>query len=73
MKTKTLNKNAMIMNINGLSVGDSAYCGPYGKITCTRSAIRETKTPRMFKVAQSKYLRNGGLWTMAKLRKAIAG
>lgn len=71
--TKMLNPTAMIRNINSLSIGDSAYCGEYGKITCTRAANKETKKPRLFKVAQSKLLRNGGMWTMTNLRKAIAG
>lgn len=70
-KSKMLNCNAMIRNINGLSVGDRAYCGPYGTITCTRKACAATKSPRKFKVAHSIKLRNGGSWTMKSLRKAI--
>lgn len=75
MKTKMLNSNAMIRNINGLSYGDRAYCGPYGTITCYQDAgygcgfgIRNS---RMFSVANSTKLRNGGNWTMKALRKAI--
>lgn len=37
-KTKTLTREAMLRNISGLSVGDRAYCGPYGTVTCTCSA-----------------------------------
>lgn len=37
-KTKTLTREAMIKNIRGLSLGDRAYCGPYGTVTCTHSA-----------------------------------
>ena len=80
MKTKILNKDAVLKNINGLSVGDRAHCGPYGIITCTKAASRSAKGiscqkrgARLFKVANSKMLRNGGNWTMTKLRKAIAG
>ena len=81
MKTKILNKDAVLKNINGLSEGDRAHCGLYGIITCTRSA-RHAQTKgvsglkrgvRLFKVSNSKTLRNGGNWTMAKLRKAIVG
>lgn len=71
MKTKMLNKDQMIKNINGLSVGDRAYCGPYGTITCTESAFGSR--PRKFKVANSTKLHNGGQWTMTRLRKAING
>ena len=38
MKTKELSASAMLRNINGLSKGDVAYCGPYGTVTCTESA-----------------------------------
>ena len=70
-KTKHLNRNAMIRNINGLSLGDRAYCGPYGTITCTKKACAMTKSPRRFKVANSTKIRNGGNHTMKSLRKAI--
>lgn len=70
-KTKCLCKESTIANINGLSVGDRAYCGPYGTITCTKKACAITKSPRKFKVANSTRLRNGGNWTMKALRKAI--
>ena len=80
MKNKMLNKDAMIKNINGLSLGDRAYCGPYGTITCTklaniksgRKGVSFVRGSRRFKVANSSKLRNGGNWTMAALRKAIA-
>lgn len=72
-KMTMFNPVTMIRNINGLSVGDSAYCGQYGKITCTRAANRVTKKPRLFKVAKSTLIRNGGNWTMTNLRKAIVG
>ena len=70
-KNKTLDKRHMINNINGLSVGDRAYCGPYGTITCTKKACALTKSPRRFKVSNSTKLRNGGNHTMKSLRKAI--
>ncbi len=75
MKSKTLSREAMLKNINGLSKGDRAYCGPYGTITCTKGAtyIGESaiRGSRQFKVAHSIKLHNGGNYTMAKLRKAI--
>lgn len=37
-KVKTLTKESMLKNINGLSLGDKAYCGPYGTVVCTHSA-----------------------------------
>lgn len=70
-KTKILSKDAMMRNIGGLSVGDRAYCGPYGTITCTKKACAMTKSPRKFKVANSTKIRNGGNWTMKAFRKAI--
>lgn len=70
-KTKTLRKESVIANINGLSLGDRAYCGPYGTVTCTKKACSATKSPRRFKVAHSSKIRNGGNWTMKTLRKAI--
>lgn len=79
-KNKKLTMDAMLKNINGLSVGDRAYCGPYGTITCTKSAtIVKGTTPvrkrgaRRFKVSNSIKLRNGGNWTWENLRKAICG
>ena len=78
-KTKTLCKESMLRNINGLSIGDRAYCGPYGTITCTRAASsvkgvtpKFTRGARRFKVSNSSKLRNGGNWTMKALRKAIS-
>lgn len=75
MKTKSLNREATLRNINGLSVGDRAFCGPYGTITCTRSAVyigeSAIRGSRRFKVANSTKIRNGGNYTMAALRKAI--
>lgn len=70
-KIKKLSKDAMLKNINGLSLGDRAYCGPYGTITCTKKACAITKSPRRFKVANSSKIRNGGNHTMKSLRKAI--
>ena len=70
-KIKKLSKDAMLKNINGLSLGDRAYCGPYGTITCTKKACAVTKSPRRFKVANSSKIRNGGNHTMKSLRKAI--
>ena len=42
MKTKALNREAMLKNINGLSFGDKAYCGPYGTVTCIKGASNTT-------------------------------
>ena len=70
-KTKCLCKESMLANINGLSLGDRAYCGPYGTVTCTKKACAVTKSPRRFKVSNSTKIRNGGNWTMKSLRKAI--
>ena len=81
-RTKTLSRDAMIRNINGLSVGDRAYCGPYGTITCTKAASSLTskgllpkyvRGARRFKVTGSKKIANGGNYSMASLRKAICG
>ena len=69
MKTKTLNKAAMLRNINGLSYGDRAYCGPYGTIECYSSKTYDGA--RKFSVSGSTKLRNGGNWSMKALRKAI--
>ena len=41
-KIKTLNKTAMLKNICGLSIGDRAYCGPYGTVTCIKGACNTT-------------------------------
>ena len=75
MRTKTLNRDATIKNINGLSLGDRAFCGPYGTITCTRSAVYIGKSAvrgsRRFKVTNATKIRNGGNYSMAALRKAI--
>ena len=69
-----IDKNRILRNINGLSLGDTACCGPYGRITCTREAIGfAPRWPRKFKVAKSSILHNGGNWTMSRLRKAING
>lgn len=75
MKSKTLNREAVIRNINGLSEGDKAYCGPYGTITCTRKAAYvdgvRRRNSRRFTVANSSKIRNGGNHTIKSLRKAI--
>ena len=83
MKTKTLNKIAMIKNINGLSEGDRAFCGPYGVVTCIKSAthciiasdgtlIPQTiRGARRFKVQNSSKIPNGRNYSMKCLRKAI--
>ena len=42
MKTKALNREAMLKNISGLSIGDKAYCGPYGTVTCIKGASNTT-------------------------------
>lgn len=75
MKTKTLNRTSTIKNINGLSEGDRAFCGPYGTVTCTKSAtyIGESvvRGSRRFKVANATKIPNGGNYSMTTLRKAI--
>lgn len=75
MKNKTLTNDAMIRNINGLSEGQHAYCGPYGTVTCTKRASEwapNAKVPRKFSVSGSTKIQNRGNWTMKQLRKAIA-
>lgn len=71
MKIKTLNKSKTIANINGLSKGDKAYCGPYGTVQCVRSAAESKSGLRLFKVTGSVKLANRGNWTMKALREAI--
>lgn len=74
MKTKNLTRESMIKNICGLSLGDRAYCGPYGTITCTHAASEwrpNAKVPRKFSVSGSIKLQNRGNWTMKALREAI--
>lgn len=76
IKTKELTKEAMLRNINGLSRGDKAYCGPYGTVKCISHA--SSKSPnasvsRKFSVSGSVMLQNRGNWTMSALRKAING
>ena len=66
-----LSRKAMLRNINGLSEGDKAYCGPYGTIQCYKAAKNSHNGKRMFKVSGSKHLVNRGNWTMTSLRKAI--
>ena len=78
-KTKCLSKTAMMKNINGLSEGDRAYCGPYGIVTCTRRAsynvrgcaAKYKRNTRRFKVTNSIKIANGGNYTMRSLRKMI--
>jgi hypothetical protein len=72
-KTKTLNKTATLRNINGLSLNDRAYCGPYGTITCYAAANKAAKSPRLFSVNGATKLNNSDGWTMSLLRKHIAG
>jgi len=71
MRIKQLTRSAMLRNINGLSEGDKAYCGPYGTVTCTKKA--SGTTPRKFSVSGSSKITNRGNWTMKSLRKAICG
>lgn len=61
----------MLRNINGLTKGDVAYCGPYSTITCTESAKESKSGVHKFKVSGSSRLRNGGNWTMNAIRRAI--
>jgi len=70
-RTKTLTNESMIKNIQGLSLGDRAYCGPYGTVTCTKAAAGR-RGARRFKVSGSRMIRNGGNWSMKTLRAAIA-
>lgn len=70
-RTKTLTNESMIRNITGLSLGDRAYCGPYGTVTCTKAA-GGVRGARRFKVSGSRLIRNGGNWSMKTLRAAIA-
>jgi hypothetical protein len=65
-------KDRILRNINSLSIGDTADCGIYGRITCRTKACKTNK-PRMFSVAKSTVLPNGGNWTLGRLRKAIQG
>lgn len=74
MRTKNLTNESMIKNINGLSEGQKAYCGPYGTIRCTKRASEwrpNAKVPRKFSVSGSSKIQNRGNYTMAQLRKAI--
>ena len=75
MRTKKLTRESMLKNINGLSLGDRAYCGPYGTITCTKAAGRTNTNgaygARRFKVTNSTKIANGGNYSMKALRKAI--
>ena len=76
MKMKTLTNESMLRNVNGLSVGQKAYCGPYGTITCTHAASEwkpNALVPRKFSVKGSTKLQNRGNWTMKQLRKAVKG
>lgn len=70
-KTKTLDKNHMLRNIGGLSLGDKAYCGPYGTVKCIRAAVAGKKNTRKFSVSASTKIANGGNYTIRSLRKAI--
>ena len=77
MRTKKLNRKSVLANINGLSLGDRAYCGPYGTITCTKSATGSAngtfqRGTRRFKVANSTKIANGGNYSMATLRNIIS-
>jgi len=69
-RTKTLSNESMLKNIQGLSLGDRAYCGPYGTVTCTKAA-NGTRGARRFKVSGSRLIRNGGNWSIKTLRAAI--
>jgi len=72
MRSKALNMKAMLANIGGLSLGDRAYCGPFGTVTCVRPAWDDPAGVRRFKVEGGTRLPNG-VWTMKELRRAIAG
>ena len=76
MRTKMMTRKSTLRNINGLSEGDRAYCGPYGTVTCTKKAVyigeSAVRNSRRFKVTGSKKIANGGNYSMRALRKAIA-
>ena len=76
MRTKKLTRESTLKNINGLSEGDRAYCGPYGTITCTKGAMyigeSVVRGSRRFKVTNSLKIANGGNYSMKALRKAIS-
>jgi len=71
MRKKMLGIKPMMRNLNGLSEGDKAYCGPFGTVTCYCAAKNSRSGKRMFKVEGSLRLANRGNWTMDSLRKAI--
>ena len=72
-KTKVLNKTAMLKNICGLSVGDRAYCGPYGIVTCTKSAgsmfINGTNAAGNYRGMQNKFTRNSRRFSVSGSKK----
>lgn len=73
MTLRSIFEKSILDNINGLSLGDRAHCGPYGIVTCTHAAEGRGrgKAPRKFSVSRSKKLQNRGNWTMRQLREAI--
>lgn len=78
MKTKTLNKEAMIRNIRGLSLGDRAYCGPYGTITCTHAAgafkvTNATNEAENFRGMHFGYTRNSRKFSVSGSKKLRNG
>lgn len=72
-KTKTLNKTAMLKNICGLSIGDRAYCGPYGVVTCTKTAnsvlINDTNAVGNYRGMQKKFTRNSRRFSVSGSKK----
>ena len=72
-KTKALNKTAMLKNICGLSFGDRAYCGPYGIVTCTKSAgcvfINGKNAAGNYRGMQIKFTRNARRFSVSGSKK----
>ena len=74
MKTKALNREAMLKNINGLSVGDKAYCGPYGTVTCIKGAsntalLSDSNAAGNYRGMQNKFTRNSRRFSVSGSKK----
>lgn len=68
-RVKRLTRKAMLANINGLSLGDRAYCGPYGTVTCVRAAGKGGR--RLFSVSGTDRLPKRRSWTIGEIREAV--
>ena len=64
-------KKRYIANINKLAVGKQTRCGDIGIVRCDCKANNIWSDNRLFAVAKSKKIGNGGNWTFNSLRKAI--